>query len=46
VSAVSQREAPGAAATRARAHRFCAEADIEVAVNVTGQSAPPSRSAG
>ena len=38
VGAVSQREAPGAAAARARdLDRFCAEADIEVAVNVIGQ---------
>ena len=38
VSAVSQREAPGEAAARARdLDRFCAEADIEVAVNVIGQ---------
>lgn len=38
VSAVSQREAPAAAAARARElDRFCAEADIEVAVNVVGQ---------
>ena len=38
VGAVSQREAPNAAATRARdLDRFCAEADIEVAVNVIGQ---------
>jgi hypothetical protein len=38
VNAVSQREAPSAAAARARAlDQFCAEADIEVAVNVIGQ---------
>jgi len=38
VGAVSQREAPTAAAARARdLDRFCAEADIEVAVNVIGQ---------
>ncbi|HZZ92084.1 MAG TPA: cell division protein ZipA C-terminal FtsZ-binding domain-containing protein [Usitatibacter sp.] len=38
VKAVSQREAPGTAAARARElDRFCAEADIEVAVNVIGQ---------
>ena len=38
VGAVSQREAPNAAAARARdLDRFCAEADIEVAVNVVGQ---------
>ena len=38
VGAVSQREAPGAAAARARElDGFCAEADIEVAVNVVGQ---------
>ncbi len=38
VGAVSQREAPSAAAARARdLDRFCAEADIEVAVNVIGQ---------
>lgn len=37
VQAVSQREAPAAAAARARdLDRFCAEADIEVAVNVVG----------
>jgi hypothetical protein len=36
--AVSQREAPAAAAARARElDRFCADADIEVAVNVIGQ---------
>ena len=38
VSAVSQRESPAAAAARARdLDRFCADADIEVAVNVVGQ---------
>ncbi|HXZ47643.1 MAG TPA: cell division protein ZipA C-terminal FtsZ-binding domain-containing protein [Usitatibacter sp.] len=38
VNAVSQREAPAAAAARARElDGFCAEADIEVAVNVVGQ---------
>jgi hypothetical protein len=38
VNAVSQREAPSAAAARARElDGFCAEADIEVAVNVVGQ---------
>ncbi len=38
VNAVSQREAPGAAAARARSlDQFCADADIEVAVNVIGQ---------
>lgn len=38
VNAVSQREAPAAAAARALAlDRFCAEADIEVVVNVVGQ---------
>lgn len=38
VNAVSQREAPGAAATRARElDTFCADTDIEVAVNVIGQ---------
>ncbi len=38
VNAVSQREAPVAAAQRAlELDRFCAEADIEVAVNVIGQ---------
>jgi hypothetical protein len=38
VNAVSQREAPSAAAARARElDQFCAEADIEVAVNVIGQ---------
>jgi hypothetical protein len=38
VNAVSQREAPPAAAARAHElDRFCAEADIEVAVNVIGQ---------
>jgi hypothetical protein len=37
-NAVSQREAPPAAAARAHElDRFCAEADIEVAVNVIGQ---------
>ena len=38
IGAVSQREAPATAAARARElDRFCAEADIEVAVNVVGQ---------
>jgi hypothetical protein len=38
VSAVSQRESPAAAAQRARElDAFCADADIEVAVNVIGQ---------
>lgn len=38
VNAVSQRESPSAAAARARElDRFCADADIEVAVNVIGQ---------
>jgi hypothetical protein len=38
VNAVSQREAPSAAAARGRElDQFCAEADIEVAVNVIGQ---------
>lgn len=38
VGAVSQRESPAAAAQRARdLDAFCAEADIEVAVNVIGQ---------
>jgi hypothetical protein len=38
VNGVSQREAPSAAASRARElDQFCAEADIEVAVNVIGQ---------
>jgi hypothetical protein len=38
VGAVSQREAPEAAAARARElDHFCAEADIEVAINVIGQ---------
>lgn len=38
VGAVSQREAPNAAAARARdLDRFCADADIEVVVNVVGQ---------
>jgi hypothetical protein len=36
--AVSQREAPVAAAQRARdLDRFCADADVEIAVNVVGQ---------
>jgi FtsZ-interacting cell division protein ZipA len=39
VNAVSQREAPATAAQRARElDNFCAEADIEVAVNVIGRS--------
>ena len=38
VNAVSQREAPAAAAQRARElDGFCADADIEVAINVVGQ---------
>lgn len=38
VTAVSQRESPAVAAERAKAlDRFCADTDIEVAVNVTGQ---------
>ena len=38
VNAVSQREAPSTAAARARElDRFCADTDIEVAVNVVGQ---------
>lgn len=38
LGAVSQRESPAAAAQRARdLDRFCADADIEVAVNVVGQ---------
>lgn len=38
VNAVSQREAPAVAAQRAmELDRFCAEADIEVALNVVGQ---------
>ena len=38
VNAVSQREAPAAAAARAKElDAFCAETDIEVAVNVVGQ---------
>jgi hypothetical protein len=38
VNAVSQREAPAAAAARARElDAFCADTDIEVAVNVVGQ---------
>jgi hypothetical protein len=38
VHAVSQREAPATAAARARElDRFCADADIEVAINVIGQ---------
>ena len=38
VGAVSQREAPAAAAARARElDQFCADTDIEVAVNVVGQ---------
>ncbi len=39
VNAVSQREGPAAAAARARElDRFCAEADIEVALNVVGRA--------
>jgi ZipA-like protein with FtsZ-binding domain len=39
MNAVSQREAPAAAAARARElDGFCAESDIEVAVNVIGRS--------
>jgi hypothetical protein len=38
VNAVSQREAPAAAAARARElDQFCADTDVEVAVNVVGQ---------
>lgn len=38
INAVSQRESPAAAAARARElDRFCAEADIEVAVNLVGR---------
>ena len=38
VNAVSQREAPATAAARAREiDQFCADADVEVAVNVIGQ---------
>ena len=38
VNAVSQREAPGTAANRARElDEFCANNDVEVVVNVTGQ---------
>ena len=38
VNAVSQREAPATAAARARElDKFCADTDIEVAVNVVGQ---------
>jgi hypothetical protein len=38
VNAVSQREAPSAAAARGRElDHFCADADIEIAVNVVGQ---------
>jgi hypothetical protein len=38
IDAVSQREAPAAAAARAKElDAFCADADIEVAVNVVGQ---------
>jgi hypothetical protein len=38
VNAVSQREAPAAASSRARElDKFCADTDIEVAVNVVGQ---------
>jgi len=38
VNAVSQREAPATAAERGRSlDRFCADADIEIAVNVIGQ---------
>jgi hypothetical protein len=39
INAVSQRESPAAAAARARElDRFCAEADIEVAVNLVGRA--------
>lgn len=39
INAVSQRESPAAAAARARElDRFCAEADIEVAVNLIGRA--------
>jgi hypothetical protein len=38
MNAVSQRESPAAAAARARElDRFCAETDVEVAINVVGQ---------
>jgi hypothetical protein len=38
INAVSQRESPAAAAARSRElDRFCAEADIEVAVNLVGR---------
>ena len=38
LGAVSQREAPGVAAVRARdLDRFCADADIEIAVNIIGE---------
>lgn len=38
INAVSQRESPAAASARSRElDRFCAEADIEVAVNVVGR---------
>ena len=38
IGAVSQREAPSQASVRARAlDQFCADADIEIAVNVIGQ---------
>jgi hypothetical protein len=39
INAVSQRESPAAAAARSRElDRFCAEADIELAVNVVGRA--------
>jgi hypothetical protein len=39
INAVSQRESPAAAAARARElDRFCADTDIEVALNVVGRS--------
>jgi hypothetical protein len=39
INAVSQRESPAAAAARSRElDRFCAESDIEVAVNVVGRA--------
>jgi len=39
INAVSQRESPAAAAARSRElDRFCAEADIEVAVNLVGRA--------
>ncbi len=39
INAVSQRESPAAAAARSRElDRFCAEADVEVAVNLVGRA--------